>query len=469
MSRKILLATAAVVAVTLIIGAIATVLMARRITATAEDELARQALVTARLIEEDLDDLRFRPDTDIREQVERFRNELNRSLGRAQVVGGHDVIEAVLHVRDRTVPITEPLVVIPELPPDTSEGDVATVDIDGRNMLVAVEQVELPRMDIVVAIGRFEPLLPVKELTIALLAALGIGAALTVSLGVWLSRSVSSRLADVSHAALEVGSGNLSARAAVAGDDEITDVARSFNHMAAELEDVRAREHQFLMAVSHDLRTPLTTISGYAEALDAGDIAQEDLSRVAGILHGQTGQLSRLVEDLMALARVEAREFALEPESVDIALLTCGVVDGYRQRAGMASITLVTGCDEPLTVTTDPQRLIQVLGNLLDNAMRYTPDGGTIAVECNGDSDAEATISVSNTGPGISPTDLPHVFERLYVADRYAPQRPAGSGLGLAIVAELVDAMGGEVSCESTRDDGTVFSLTIGRPTRSQL
>lgn len=462
MSRKILLATAAVVGVTLLIGAIATVLMARRLTASAEEELARQALVTAQLIEQDLEDLEFRPGADAREQVSRFRSALNRSLGRAQVVGGHDVIEAVLRLPNRTVPITEPLVVMPELPPGTSEGDVLTIDVDGRNMLVAVEKVELQRTEIVVAIGRFEPLLPVKELTVALLAALGIGALLTVSLGVWLSRSVSSRLSDVSSAALEVGSGNLAARATVSGNDEITDVARSFNHMAEELEGVRVREHQFLMAVSHDLRTPLTTISGYAEALDAGDIDQDDLSRVAGILHGQTGQLSRLVEDLMALARVEAREFTLKPEMVDLSILTRGVVDGYRARAEAASVVLETECHDSMMMSVDPQRLIQVLGNLLDNALRYTPDGGTITVTCHEAGPESGAISVCNTGAGISPADLPHVFERLYVADRYRAQRPAGSGLGLAIVAELVDAMGGAVSCESSPDAGTTFSVTIG-------
>ena len=462
MSRKILLATAAVVGVTLLVGAIAVVLMARGLTATAEDELARQALVTAQLIEEDLEDLRFRPGTDTRQQVDRFRSELNRSLGRAQVVGGQDVIEAVLRLPNRTVPITEPLIVMPKLPPDTSDGDVVTIEIDGRNMLVAVEKLDLQLFDIVVAIGRFEPLLPVKEVTVALIAALGIGAMLTVSLGVWLSRSVASRLSDVSDAAREVGSGDLAARATVSGDDEITDMARSFNHMAAELEDVREREQQFLMAVSHDLRTPLTTISGYAEALDAGDVSQEDLSRVAGILHGQTEQLSRLVEDLMALARVDAREFHLKPETVDVSQLTSGVVDGYRPGADTAGVSIDVECSEPLPILVDPQRLIQVLGNLVDNALRYTPEAGRISVVCRGDGRDTATISVTNSGPGIAPSDLPHVFERLYVADRYRAQRPSGSGLGLAIVAELVDAMGGTVSCESAPDIGTTFLVTIG-------
>jgi two-component system sensor histidine kinase BaeS len=461
MRRKILIATGIVVAITLLVGAATALVMARSIAATAEKELARQARVTAQLIEEDLEDLKFRPGSDAPEQIERFRNDLNRSLNRARVVGGHDIIEAVLRLPNRVVPITQPLVVMPALPPDVAEGDVVTVDLDGRNMLVAVEQADLGRIDVVVAIGRLEPLLPVKQLTMSLLAALGIGALLTVSLGLWLSRSLTSRLSNMSVAAAEVGGGNLAARASVSGDDEVTDLARSFNQMAGQLEDVRVREREFLMAVSHDLRTPLTTISGYAEALDSGDIEAEDLSRVAGVLHGQTAQLARLVEDLMALARLDASEFTLTPEVVDVAGLTGGIVDTYLPRAEVASIEMTSACEDPVEVVVDPLRLTQILGNLLDNALRYTPENGAISVSCDG-SGGEASIAVRNSGPGISPGDLVHVFERLYVADRYRAQRPSGSGLGLAIVGELVDAMGGTVTCTSDPDVGTTFTVVIG-------
>lgn len=462
MRKRILIATGVVASVTMLVGLLTAFLIANRLGATAEEELARQALVTAQLIEEDLEELRFNPGNGAPEQINRFRSELNRSLSRAQTLGGHDAIEAELRFPNRTIPINEHLEVIPSLPSDADEGEVVTVDVDGRPMLVALEQVDIQRGHLAVAIGRFQPLVPVKQLTVALLVALSIGAALTLSLGVWYARSLSTRLADISGAAVSVGGGDLTARATVTGRDEIADVAESFNNMAEELEGVRDREREFLMAVSHDLRTPLTTISGYAEALDAGDIPPEDLPTVAGVLHGQTDQLARLVEDLMALARVEASEFSLEPESVDVAVVVRSVVDSYAERAKSASIAITFRSEGETVAIVDPGRLIQVIGNLFDNALRYTPKGGDIIVACTEQPGSRTTIDVTNSGHGIAPSDVPHVFERLYVADRYRAQRPAGSGLGLAIVAELVDAMGGVVSCRSSEVDGTTFSVTIG-------
>ena len=462
MRRKILLATAIVASVTIAMGLITALAISSQVQARASDELARQASVTAALIDEDLADLRFRPGGDAAEQIARFRSALERSLNRARVLGGHDVVEAVLLVRDRRIPISEPLVVIPLLPNGVVDGDVVTLDVDGTSMLVAVQEVDLRAGSLAVAIGRVEPLFPIGGLTTALLVALGIGAVLTISLGIWFSTSLSRRLTNLSEAAGRVGTGDLSARAPTTGDDEIASVATAFNEMASELQSVRDREREFLMAVSHDLRTPLTTISGYAEALDAGDVDPEDLSRVAGILYGQTAQLARLVEDVMALARLEAHEFTLRPQMVELDGLIEATVDTFLNKASTASIELAATDVEPVSAVVDPDRLIQVLGNLLENALRYTPEGGVISVACHPTDDCRARVTVTNSGPGIAAHDLPHVFERLYVADRYRAVRPAGSGLGLAIVAEIVDAMGGTIECTSPPEGGTLFAVTIG-------
>jgi len=460
--RKILFATAIVVSVTIAMGLITALAIASQVQARAADELARQASVTATLIEQDLEDLRFRPGVNVREQIAQFRTALLRSLDRARVLGGHDVVEAVLFVRDRRIPISEPLVLIPLLSEDLGDGDVVTVDVDGTAMLVGVQEVDLRAGSLAVAIGRVEPLYPIRGLTTALLVALGIGAVLTVSLGVWFATSLSRRLAGISKAAGEVGAGDLTARAPASGDDEIAAVASAFNDMASELHAVRDREREFLMAVSHDLRTPLTTIAGYAEALDAGDVAPEDLSRVAGILYAQTNQLARLIEDVMALARLESHEFTLRPQTVELEGLVLATVETFLNKASSASIRLSAHDVEPVSVIIDPDRLIQILGNLIENALRYTPEGGFISVGCRSTDDGRATIVVENSGRGISTHDLPHVFERLYVADRYRAVRPAGSGLGLAIVAEIVEAMGGSIDCTSPPEGGTVFSVTIG-------
>jgi two-component system sensor histidine kinase BaeS len=460
--RKILIATALVASVTIVMGLTTAFATSSQVQARAADELARQASVTAALIEQDLDDLRFRPGADVAEQIAQFRTALLRSLNRARVLGGHDVVEAVLFVRDRRIPISEPLVVIPLLPEDLGDGDVVTVDVDGTSMLVGVQEVDVRAGSLAVAIARAEPLFPIRGLTTALLVALGIGAVLTISLGVWFSTSLSRRLAGISEAAREVGAGDLAARAPASGDDEIAAVAASFNDMASELQAVRDREREFLMAVSHDLRTPLTTIAGYAEALDAGDISPEDLSRVAAILHAQTNQLARLVEDVMALARLESREFTLRTQTVELEGLVLATVETFLNKASSAAIHMTADEVESVSVIVDPDRLIQVLGNLIENALRYTPEGGSISVGCRAAGDGRATITVANSGAGIAAHDLPHVFERLYVAERYRAVRPAGSGLGLAIVAEIVDAMGGSIDCTSPREGGTVFTVTIG-------
>ena len=458
MKRKIFIATALVATVTLVSGLVIAVGVSRRASTVSADELSRQARVTAKLIEEDLDEIRFRPGGNAPEQISRARNSLERSLARARILGDHDIVEAVLTVRTRTVPISEPLVLIPLLPSGIGEGDVVSVDVHGTNMLVAVEKVEGEFGRLTVAIAREEPLFPVRGLTIALLVALGVGAALTMSLGLWFSASLSRRLDAISGVADRVGSGDLDARAPVTGDDEIDQLSASFNSMAADLQASGDREREFLMAVSHDLRTPLTTISGYAEALDAGDIPADDLSRVAGVLHAQTRQLARLIDDLLALARLEASEFTLRVEPVDVAGLVSGTIDTYADKAAAANVSMRCVCDTAREKITDPDRLVQILGNLLDNALRYTPQGGEIVVTCADATNGSVVIAVRNTGHGITKADVPHVFERLYVADRYRAVRPAGSGLGLAIVAELVSAMDGTVQCVSL-DGVTTFTV----------
>ncbi|MDJ0790267.1 MAG: ATP-binding protein [Acidimicrobiia bacterium] len=459
MTRRILLATGVVVAITLLVGVGTALAVRARVQSSAEVELARQARVTAELIDEDLSDVRFRRGGDVAAQLARYRNTLERSLERARILGGHDVVEAILTVRGNDVPISEPLVVLPSVPASARPGDVATVDVEGTPMAVVVERVDLPTGALTVAIGRTQQLFPSRVVIWSLLLALGVGATLTLALGAWLSRSLSLRLASIGDAAERIGEGDLSARAAREGDDEIGKVAEAFNDMAEDLESTRERERQFLMAVGHDLRTPLTTIRGYAEALDAGDVSTDKMPEVAAALHRQTDQLSRLIEDVTLLARLEASEFTLRPEIVELSGLVAEIAESYRHRSTAASIEITTVTDGTGVVHVDPDRLRQVIGNLMDNALRYTPDGGTITVTV-GDGDVPE-VSVANTGAGIRTSDIPYVFDRLYVADRYRAERPSGSGLGLAIVKELVDAMGGTVTCTSSSRLGTVFTIRL--------
>lgn len=460
MNRKILFATGIVVAVTIASGVLIAIVFHNRVQSEAIEEMSRQARVTASLIEEDLVEVKFAPRDNPGEQLVRSRGQLNRSLERAKALGGHDKVEAVFTIRNRIIPITEPLEMLHELPLSTREGVVQEIDVNGETTLVAVERLELNEGTLVVAIGRTNTLFPTEQLVLALLFALVVGSMLTLGLGVWFSRSLSLRLANVGDTARRVGSGDLSARAEVVGNDEIASVAGAVNDMASDLEAARKREREFLMDVGHDLRTPLTTIRGYAEALDRGDVPQEQMSDVAEAMHRQTDQLSRLVEDVMLLGRLETRGFTLRPAVVDVGPIVSGIAESYRIRAESASLSLTIMDGGDAFAFVDADRVAQVVGNLMDNALRYTPEGGSIHGAVSSTS-SKVLITVTNTGPIISAEDLPHVFERLYAADRYRAARPSGSGLGLAIVRELVHAMGGAVSATSTEAAGTTFGVAF--------
>lgn len=461
MTRRILLATTIVVAITLVVGLVTALIVRSRVQESAADELSRQARVTASLVEEDLDGVVFRPG-ETREQLARYRATLDRSLERARILGGHDIVEAELSIGNRSVPISVDPVVLGGLPSDVRDGEVVTVDVDGNPMLVVAEHVDVSAGSLTVVIGRAEPLFPVRQVFWALVVALVVGAVLTVALGVWFAQSLSVRLGSIADAARSVGEGDFTVRAEGKGNDEISEVAGAFNSMADDLASARDRERRFLMAVGHDLRTPLTTIRGYAEALDQGDVPEDKLPEVAAVLHRQTDQLSRLIEDVSLLAAIQTSEFSLRPEAVGFGGLVEESIRGYQPRSDAASIDLTCATEPMGRFIVDPDRVRQVIGNLMDNALRYTPEGGTIAVVASGDPD-RVRLVITNSGPPIRSEDLPHVFDRLYVADRYRAERPSGSGLGLAIVKELLDAMGGTITCSSSEELGTSFAVEFDR------
>ena len=174
--------------------------------------------------------------------------------------------------------------------------------------------------------------------------------------------------------------------------------------------------------------------------------------------------MSRLVEDLMLLARLEAREFTMRPEPVDLAAHVAEVVEAHRVRAEKLGVRFEAHLQPVGTVNIDPDRVAQILGNLVDNALRYTPERGTVVLTMAGAA-AGVAFEIADTGPGIEEEDIPRVFERLYVAQRYRPVRPEGSGLGLSIVKELVDSMQGEVAVSSRPGHGTTVRVTL--PARS--
>jgi two-component system OmpR family sensor kinase len=279
---------------------------------------------------------------------------------------------------------------------------------------------------------------------------------ITVALGagvaVLLGRRLTRPVREVDDAAHRIAAGELSTRLPeppANATDELADLVRSINAMAASLERSRGVEHQFLLSVSHDLRTPLTSIRGYAEAISDG--ATSDPQWAAGVILAEARRLERLVRDLLDLARLQSPAFSLQMQPVDLSGVARATTGGFAPDAHAAELALTVELAGALLVRGDGDRLAQVVANLVENALRYAHTAVRVATALEG---PWAVLTVEDDGPGIAPDDLAHVFERLYVARHEPVRKESGSGLGLAIVRELVDAMGGTVAAEAAPGGG---------------
>ena len=279
---------------------------------------------------------------------------------------------------------------------------------------------------------------------------LGLGAAYL------LGRHLSRPIREATAASKEIAAGRLGTRLApppAHRNDELTELVHNINDMASSLERSRALEQQFLLSVSHDLRTPLTSIRGYAEAIEDGT---GDPKRAAAVIRSESRRLERLVADLLDLAKLQSNAFRFDLRPVDVSAAVFTATEGAAGSwPGVEFHSVASG---PVTATADPDRLGQVLANLVENAGKYAR--GKVLVSARAE-DGWAVVTVDDDGPGIATHDLPHVFERLYVA-RHAPERKENaSGLGLAIVAELVGAMGGSVAAGAAPGGGARFTVRL--------
>ncbi|NNL13009.1 MAG: HAMP domain-containing histidine kinase [Acidimicrobiia bacterium] len=429
-------------------------------------ELGRQAEAIGRQAEQTFNEARAKGDDALRNLSQ--EGTIRSLLVTASQIGGHDYVEiAAVRQGELVVPSTSVLIPAFDLDEETFlpgrtvefEGEVegTPVVVVGRTIDTGTRAFSL-----VVLLGRESDLLTGVALVRAFLLALGAAVIVVAALAGLLARRLGARLARLDEAAGRVAAGDLTARVEDDGDDEVSHVADSFNEMAQKLEEAAQRERDFLLNVGHDLRTPLTSISGYAETLADGAIEAEELPRVAGVLQRQSNRLSRLVEDLMLLSRLEAREFTLRTEPVELGAHIGGVAEEFRSRAEAASVRLEVTIEPTGPVEADPVRVSQVISNLVENALRYAPEGGRVGITVQS-APTEIAIAVADNGPGIDAEDLPRVFERLFVAQRYRAVRPEGSGLGLSIVHELVAAMGGTVAVTSEPGRGTTVSVRLPR------
>ncbi len=290
----------------------------------------------------------------------------------------------------------------------------------------------------------------------------GLMLALLVVLGAIMAgrafRRVAAPIGDVMEAASRVAGGDYSVRIPEGGPPEVRELTRTFNTMVSRLRATDERRRSLLAEISHDLRTPLTVIQGNLEGLLDGVYPRDD-AHLGPVLE-ETRLLARLVEDLHTLALAEAGALKLDRAPTDLGALIAETAASFQGQAGEAAITLVADVEPDLpVVAVDAFRIRQVLENLVANALRYTPRGGQIRVACRaggGGARRELIVSVADTGQGIAPEELPHVFDRFYKS-----RDSRGSGLGLAIAKNLVAAHGGEISAESEAGGGTTMRLTL--------
>lgn len=268
-------------------------------------------------------------------------------------------------------------------------------------------------------------------------------------------RRAAEPVGDVIDAAERVAGGDYSIRVQERGPREVRTLTRSFNAMTARLQADDVQRRSLLADVSHELRTPLTVIQGNLEGMLDG-VYPLDRAHLEPALD-ETRLLARLIEDLRTMALAEAGALHLRKESTDLAILVNETVASFRAQAGAAGIALMTETGAGLpNVDADPARIRQVLENLIANALRFTGRGGEIRVMCELHTNKNAAVTVKDTGQGISPTELPHIFERFYKA-----RDSRGTGLGLAIAMNLVQAHGGEIFAESVQGKGTKIWFTL--------
>ena len=275
-------------------------------------------------------------------------------------------------------------------------------------------------------------------------------------LAVYLSRRITQPVLELADAADEIAGGNYAvAIPEVPGGGEIKDLADRFGQMASRLSEAEEQERNFLMSVSHELRTPLTAIRGHVEALREGLADDPDARALSlGVIAAEAGRLERLVGDVLDLAKLDARRFTVLREEVDMAQLLARAYTVHGEEARRRGIDYRATVGSSPVIVSDGDRVLQIVSNLLDNAFRWTPDGGTIELSLRA-ADGTVAVGVSDTGPGIALAERERIFRPFWSRDG------GGTGLGLAIASELALALGGRIVLDTAPGEGSRFVLVL--------
>jgi signal transduction histidine kinase len=297
-----------------------------------------------------------------------------------------------------------------------------------------------------------------KPFVEAIVIAALVGGVLAAAAAFFLARRIVRPVARVAAASRSLAAGRRPEPVPVEGGAELETLAIAFNELAEQLARAREAERSFLLSVSHELKTPLTAITGYAEALREGAVGVDE---AAATIAAEAERLGRLVGDLLDLARMNRTDFAVHPTEIDLAEVASDAVRRYQPQAAAFDVSLATVSEGPAPALADADRVLQVVSNLVENALRLTPPGGEVRVVT-----APGVVRVEDTGPGLAEEDQARAFERFYLHSRYGRERSVGTGLGLAIVKELTQAMGGTVEVASEPGRLTVFTVRLAAAAR---
>jgi two-component system sensor histidine kinase BaeS len=278
-------------------------------------------------------------------------------------------------------------------------------------------------------------------------------------LGGILAYTMTRSLRELTAATQQLAKGKLGHVVKVRSRDELGTLADSFNQMSTELERSNELRRQMTADIAHDLRTPLSVIMGYTEALSDGKL--KGSPEMYAVMHTEAQHLSHLIDDLKTLSLADAGELPLTRQPVSPVDLLKRTAAAHKVKAEKQEIAIRVESDPDLPlVEVDMERMAQVMGNLVDNALRYTPPGGEIMLSAKSQND-DVNIRVIDNGLGIAPENLPYIFERSFRADKARVQRNGESGLGLAITKSLIEAHGGSISVNSLPGQGTTFTITL--------
>ena len=299
-----------------------------------------------------------------------------------------------------------------------------------------------------------DPSTSINAAAFVLLVLFGVGLLFTALAGI---RRMAMPLGEIIQAAGRVEAGDFTARVTPRGPRELRQLGRAFNDMAERLELTEQQRRNLMADLSHELRTPVSVIQGNLEGM-LDDIYQPDEEHLKPVLE-EVRMLSRLIDDLRTLSEAETGMLDLHLEPTDFGILATDVASSFRVQADSGNVELTADVPDTLPLLEiDPVRIREVLVNLTANALRHTPNGGSVTIHA-AESDGYAQITVSDTGSGIAPEDLEQVFDRFYKAD--TTPNSGGSGLGLTISKNLVEAHGGEIHAESKPGVGTTVRFNL--------